>query len=108
MALMGVTLFAQEPEFTKDNKLKRPADYREWIFLSSGLGLTYGETTGRRPATVRQCVRESTGLQGVSSQTGVWPEKTMFVLEVRSSASNRGLSIGRGISKRTSRIFPPR
>ena len=42
-------LWAQEPQFTKDNRLTRPADYREWIFLSSGLGMTYG-AIGRRRA----------------------------------------------------------
>ena len=30
------------PEYTKDNQLILPSHYREWIFLSSGLGMTYG------------------------------------------------------------------
>ena len=28
-------------KFTSEGKLEFPADYREWIFLSSGLGMNY-------------------------------------------------------------------
>lgn len=28
------------PQYAGDNQLLRPADYREWIFLSSGLGMS--------------------------------------------------------------------
>src|SRR5262245_19760122 len=30
------------PRFTSDGKLFLPENYREWIFLSSGLGMSYG------------------------------------------------------------------
>jgi hypothetical protein len=30
------------PPYTTDGRLVRPDKYREWIFLSSGLGMTYG------------------------------------------------------------------
>ena len=29
------------PQYATGNSLIRPSDYREWIFLSSGLGMTY-------------------------------------------------------------------
>ena len=29
------------PQYTNGNTLVRPANYREWIFLGSGLGMTY-------------------------------------------------------------------
>ena len=31
-----------EPQYTSDGQLKLPANYREWIYLTSGLGMTYG------------------------------------------------------------------
>src|SRR6478735_2205793 len=31
-----------EPRYTKEGQLLRPDNYREWIFLSAGLGMTYG------------------------------------------------------------------
>ena len=30
------------PQYTADGQLVFPKDYREWVFLSSGLGMTYG------------------------------------------------------------------
>jgi hypothetical protein len=33
---------ATGPMFSVSGQLTRPADYREWVFLSSGLGMTYG------------------------------------------------------------------
>ena len=42
---MCLTASAQttiEPRYTADGQLTRPDNYREWIYLSSGLGMTYG------------------------------------------------------------------
>jgi len=30
-----------KPQYTADNHLLRPENYREWIYLSSGLGMNY-------------------------------------------------------------------
>jgi len=30
-----------KPEYTTDNQLLPPKNFREWIFLSSGLGMSY-------------------------------------------------------------------
>ena len=32
---------SQDPKFVEGNKLVRPDGYREWIYLSSGLGMNY-------------------------------------------------------------------
>src|ERR1039458_10441775 len=46
LSLMWLRLPAQappdDPRFTGDGQLMRPDNYREWIYLSSGLGMTYG------------------------------------------------------------------
>jgi hypothetical protein len=102
VSLLGLalaTLRAQSPDprFSSDGQLIRPDNYREWIFLSSGLGMTYG--------VVEKVVNAATGERFdnvfVTPQayqaflrTGTWPDKTMFVLEVRAS-STKG-SINRG------------
>jgi hypothetical protein len=56
-ALLSILLLAgagtppPETEFAyaADGQVKFPADYRQWVFLSSGLGMTYGPigATGR-------------------------------------------------------------
>ena len=74
--------------------LMRPADYREWAFLSSSLGLTYQPEVGARGG--RAAAPSGPQFQNVfvnrSSyrgfmETGKWPDKTIFVLEFRQSAS---------------------
>ena len=99
LSLIGVSMAAQQgPRFTTDGRLMRPDNYREWVFLSSGLGMTYGSvasgTNGRGLLRLRQCVRCAAGVQGVSLETGTWPDKTIFALEIRSSASKGSINKG--------------
>jgi len=80
---------ADDPNYTPDGKLKAPSDYREWIFLSSSLDMSYrkqADTMGHSlfdnifvdPVSYREFV-----------QTGTWPEQTRLVLEAR-GASEKG------------------
>ena len=91
IATLAGLAFAQ-PEF-KGDKLVRPANYREWIFLSSGLGMTYnGDTASREPSFDNVFVDRAAYKSFM--ETGVWPEKTMFVLEVRSSEAQGSINLG--------------
>lgn len=45
--LLASLALAADPEFDKNGELVRPKTYREWIFLSSGVGMNYG--TGPLP-----------------------------------------------------------
>jgi len=91
LALAGAWLLsAQTPEYTSDNRLKLPAKYREWIFLSSGLGMTYGMAQRPDPAFDNVFVAPSAYRE--FQATGHWPEKTMFILEVRSSATHGSIN----------------
>jgi hypothetical protein len=84
--------FGQQPVFQGD-KLVRPENYREWIFLSSGLGMTYnGEPDHREPSFDNVFV--SPDAYRSFLKTGAWPEKTMFILEVRDSATNGSINKG--------------
>ncbi len=40
--LLAVLALGADPEFNKDGELVRPKNYREWIFLSAGVGMSYG------------------------------------------------------------------
>ena len=78
------------PRFTADGQLMLPKDYREWIFLSSGLGMTYGPAASAdltHPLFDNVFVNPSSYRAFI--ETGHWPDKTMFVLEIR-SASGQG------------------
>ncbi len=71
-----------------------PADYREWVFLSSGLGMTYGPlaTPPANPSFDNVFVKQAA--HKAFLQTGKWPDGTMFVLEVRGSASQGSINKG--------------
>lgn len=78
--LMVVALVAEQPGFDKDGKLQRPENFREWIYLSSGLGMTYeGEQAGNNFTNV---FAEPTAYRAFM-ETGKWPEGTMLAMEIR-------------------------
>jgi hypothetical protein len=89
MLLIAAALVAQGPaQFTEDGQLKRPTNYREWIYLSTGVGMTYGNQTAQNeanPAFDNVFVEPSAYRE--FQKTGAWPEGTTFVLEVRRSES---------------------
>jgi hypothetical protein len=84
------------PEFKADNQLAMPTNYREWIFLSSGLGMTYGPVAETNPGRTPMFdnVFVNPAAYRAFLQSGKWPEKTMFVLEVRSSISKGSINNG--------------
>jgi hypothetical protein len=85
-----------EPRFTTDGQLQRPDNYREWIYLSSGLGMTYTPSASATNAANQRFDNVFVTRQAYKAflETGTWPDKTMFVLEVRSSAGNGSINKG--------------
>jgi Cytochrome P460 len=96
--LLWVRLSAQappdDPRFTGDGQLMRPDNYREWIYLSSGLGMTYGPIdSAAAPSSERfDNVFVTPLAYKAFLQTGTWPDKTVFALEVRYSATKGSLN----------------
>jgi Cytochrome P460 len=89
--LQGQTRNADSPKPQYDGKnLVRPENYREWIFLSSGLGMNYNAAAGRPEMFTNVFVPAWTYRQFVAS--GKWPDKTMFVVEDRSSESKGSIN----------------
>ena len=84
-------LMAQGPEFNSDGKLMRPK-YREWIYLSSGLGMTYSAEAKSEASFDNVFVSPASYREFLN--TGRWPEKTMFVLEIRQAASHGSINQG--------------
>jgi len=84
------------PQFTSDGQLIRPKNYRQWIYLSSGLGMTYGpaaEAARDENPTFDNVFVNPTAYRSFL-ETGKWPDKTMFVLEVRASESKGSINNG--------------
>jgi hypothetical protein len=74
------------PRYAASGELLRPADYRDWVYLSTGLNMTYGPDAPnpeRNQPFNNVFVNRRSYAQFM--QTGRWPEKTIFILEVRRS-----------------------
>ena len=99
LMLTGLALAAQPnadgPQFTPDGHLKMPKDYRQWVYLSSGLGMTYGpaaQADQGNPMFDNVFVNPSS--YRAFLEAGHWPDKTIFVLEVRHSVGKGSINNG--------------
>jgi hypothetical protein len=77
------------PQFNPKNELLRPSSYREWIFLSSGLGMAYGSPPDHQMFTN---VFVPQWAYGEFLASGKWPDKTIFVVEERGSESKGSIN----------------
>lgn len=69
-----------------------PNDYREWVWLSSGLGMSYSAEAGPNSNPSFDNVFASPAAYKVFKATGTWPDKTILILEVRNSGSNSSIN----------------
>jgi Cytochrome P460 len=83
---------SRAPQYTADGKLLLPRDYREWIYLSSGLGMEYNSTGTPGSEFTNVFVKPSAYRAFLTG--GRWPDKTVFVLEERASATKGSINRG--------------
>ena len=89
VVLVQVSTAADSPQYTADNRLVIPADYRQWIFLTSSLDLNYSRpvpgASGMPSLLDNVFVNPSSYAEFV--KTGHWPDGTVLVKENRVAAS---------------------
>jgi len=81
---------ADGPQFTADGKLVRPADYRRWIYVSSGFGMSYTQKADDMQMFTNVFVKPAAYDYYLAN--GTWPDKTMFVLEIYGSTSQGSIN----------------
>jgi hypothetical protein len=78
--------------FNSEKTLRRPVGYRNWRYVSSGLGMSYGPAA-QAAALTGHVMFDNVFVQPEAYEAflkaGVWPEGTMFVLELRGSETQR-------------------
>ncbi|MFC4526725.1 cytochrome P460 family protein [Dyella halodurans] len=84
--------YLHQPSYTTDGRLIPPADYREWVFLSSGLDMSYNEKAMASSEPVFDNVFVNPEAYRAFLKTGTWPDKTQFVLEVRGSSAKGSIN----------------
>ena len=75
---------ASGQEYTKEGELTLP-DYRKWIYLGSGIGMTYEGTEAKEPPFTN--VFAEPRAYDAFMKNGEWPDKTVLIAEMRASGS---------------------
>jgi hypothetical protein len=83
---------AHVPTYTADGKLIAPSDYREWVYLSSGLGMSYNPKALASPDPMFDNTFVNPESWRAFQKTGAWPDKTVIVLEVRGSSDKGSIN----------------
>ena len=83
-----------EPQYTGDGKMKLPENYREWVYLSTGLDMSYSPAA--QAAGTDHHMFDNVFVNPSSykafKETGTWPDKTVLVLEVRGAQSKGSIN----------------
>ncbi len=88
-----------ELSYTADGKLVLPEHYREWIYLTSGLGMSYTPGAVPEHPAFDNVFVNPTAYRAFLA-TGTWPDKTVLVLELRGSETKASID-QRGQSQST-------
>jgi Cytochrome P460 len=101
-AVAGDAAAGDGPSYTADGQLKMPERYREWVFLTSGLDMSYNPSATAAEHSMFDNVFVNPASYRAFQQTGTWPDRTTMVLEIRgaegaSSINKRGHTQSREI-----------
>ena len=80
------------PQYAADGRLQPPAGYREWVYLSSGLDMSYRERPGMMDHSMFDNVFVDPQAYRAFLATGTWPDPTVLVMEVRGAASKGSIN----------------
>jgi len=83
---------SHEPHYTADGRMEAPADYREWVFLSSGVDMSYNPRGMAMDHSMFDNVFVNPEAYKTFMETGTWPDKTILVLEVRGAATKGSIN----------------
>jgi hypothetical protein len=88
----NVTRNPHEPHYTADGRMEPPADYRQWIFLSSGVDMSYNPRTMAAGHSMFDNVFVNPEAYKAFVESGAWPDKTVLVLEVRGAQTKGSIN----------------
>jgi hypothetical protein len=86
------TSSTQTPAYSGDGGLLFPANYREWVYLTSGIDMSYSPNAMAMDHSMFDNVFVNPDAYKAFLQTGTWPDKTMLVLEVRVAGSKASIN----------------
>jgi Cytochrome P460 len=78
------------PQYNEKGDLLRPADFRDWEFLSAGFGMSYSPAPGGHEMFTNVFVQRWAYQEFLAS--GKWPEQSMFVIDERDAESRSSIN----------------
>jgi hypothetical protein len=102
-AIAGALLAASAmlaQHYSSTGELALP-DYRKWVYLGSGVGMSYTETSRENPPFTN--VFAEPAAYDKFMKTGTWPDKTVLIAEMRESATN--VSINKSGRVQTAKVL---
>lgn len=82
---------SDELSYTAAGEMKYPANYREWIYLTSGLDMSY-TASGNPDMHMFDNVFVNPAAYRAFLETGKWPDRTVIALEVRGAESRASIN----------------
>lgn len=79
------------PTYTKDGDLVPPLQYREWIYLTSGLDMNYTPKSDPNMSKFDNVFVNPEAYRSFLA-TGTWPDKTVMVVETRGASSKGSIN----------------
>jgi len=83
---------AYTPTYTKDGDLIPPTQYREWVYLTTGLDMSYNPKASSSDMSMFDNVFVNPEAYRVFQATGTWPDKTVMLLESRQAQSKGSIN----------------
>jgi len=79
------------PAYTKEGDLVPPLEYREWVYLTSGLDMSYIPKASADMSMFDNIFVNPEAYRAFVA-TGTWPDKTVMVLESRGAATKGSIN----------------
>jgi len=85
------TTAGMQPSYTKDGDMLPLTRYREWVYLSTGIDMSYLPGATRDHSKFDNVFVNPEAYQSFL-ESGTWPDKTVLVLEVREARSRGSIN----------------
>jgi len=82
---------ANVPVYAPNGNLKFPTNYREWVYLTSGVDMSYSPNMSMDHSMFDNVFVNPEAYKAFLT-TGTWPDKTMLVLETRKAATKGSIN----------------
>jgi hypothetical protein len=81
-----------EPAYDAQGRLQPPFKYREWIYLTSGIDMSYEPKPEMAMQSKFDNVFVNPAAYRAFKETGTWPDKTVLVIEGRAAESRASIN----------------